>query len=292
MTGDTLSGILQERVFTLTLVILSSSLSTVHATVTEVFTEAATADVELVALAMAIGAVVLGAVLRARHIHRAGGTLVSALGFALALVVLAVAVRSNGWLLAGDGPVTRWFVSHRTSILNELAIAVTTAGGPPETAAVGVLAAVALIWRTKRYGPALIMLATVATASILCTVIKLVVGRGRPPLQLQLMLETDHSFPSGHVTGATTLLMMLALVLGARRSTGLHVLLVAVAVAGATLVAVTRLYLGVHWLTDVCAGALLAALMVTLGGYALHLLDTRVAEQRYSSALTTSKVSL
>ncbi|MDJ0394224.1 phosphatase PAP2 family protein [Rhodococcus sp. G-MC3] len=270
----------------------SSSLSTVHSTVTEVLTEAATADVELVTLATAVGLVVLGAVLRRRRDDRAGGTIVVAVGFALALAVLAVAVRSDGWLVGADDPITQWFVSHRNSTLNELAIAITTAGGPPETAAVGVLAAVALVWRTKRYGPAVIMLATVAAASILCTVLKFAVGRSRPPLPLQLMLETDYSFPSGHVTGTATLMMLLALVLGARRSTRVRVSMVVGALAVATLVAVTRLYLGVHWFTDVCGGALLAALMVTLGACALRLLDTRVVEQRNFSAPSTRKVTI
>lgn len=41
---------------------------------------------------------------------------------------------------------------------------ITTAGGPPETAALGIVVAVLLIWRTKRYGPALVILATVAAA--------------------------------------------------------------------------------------------------------------------------------
>lgn len=292
MTGDTLSAILQEQIFTLTIVIHSSSLSTVHSTVTEVLTEAATADVELVTLAIAVGLVVLGAVLRRRRDDRAGGTILAAVGFALALAVLAVAVRSDGWLVGADDPITQWFVSHRNSTLNELAIAITTAGGPPETTAVGVLAAVALVWRTKRYGPAVIMLATVAAASILCTVLKFAVRRSRPPLPLQLMLETDYSFPSGHVTGTATLMMMLALVLGARRSTRVRVSIVVGALAVATLVAVTRLYLGVHWLTDVCGGALLAALMVTLGACALRLLDTRVVEQRNFSAHSTTKVTI
>ncbi|WP_186628263.1 phosphatase PAP2 family protein [Rhodococcus sp. BP22] len=272
--------------------LLSSSTSAVHATVTEVVTEAASADVEAAGLAIALGLVVLGIMLRTRE-NGARAAILSALGYAFAVLVLAIAVHSNGALTGADAPTAQWFVDHRNSTLDHLAIAITTAGGPPETAALGILIAVALIWRTKRYGPAVILLATVATASILCTALKLIVGRDRPPLSMQLILETDHSFPSGHVTGSGALLMMIALIASARRPTAVRALLLAIALALTVVVACTRMYLGVHWLTDVCAGALIAAAMVTLGGYALHRLDTATADEPTPSRLTImNRISL
>lgn len=266
------------HICTLMPVLLSSSMSAVHSTVTEVFTEAASTDVEAVGLAIGLGLVVLGIVLMTRE-NGVRAALFSALGCAFAVLVLAVAVHSNGALTGADAPVAQWFVDHRSSTLDHLAIAITTAGGPPETAALGILVAVVLIWRTKRYGPAVVLLATVAAASILCTALKLIVGRERPPLSMQLMLETDHSFPSGHVTGSGALLLMIALIVSARRPAVVRVLLLGIALALTVVVACTRMYLGVHWLTDVCAGALIAAGMVTLGGYALHRLDTATTDE-------------
>ncbi|MDJ0361949.1 phosphatase PAP2 family protein [Rhodococcus sp. H29-C3] len=258
--------------------LLSSSTSAVHSTVTEVFTEAASTDVEAAGLAIAVALVACGTVLRTRD-SRTNGTIFSALGYGFAVLVLAVAVHSNGALTGADAPVAQWFLDHRNSTLDHLAIAITTAGGPPETAALGILVAVVLIWRTKRYGPALVLLATVAAASILCSALKLIVGRERPPLSIQLMLETDPSFPSGHVTGSAALLLMIALIVSARRPTAVRVLFLGIALAITVVVACTRMYLGVHWLTDVCAGALIAAFMVTLGGYALHRLDTATTDE-------------
>ncbi len=271
--------------------ILSSSTSAVHTTVTEVLTESATADVEFVGLAIALGLVVLGTVLRTHRGDRVDGAIFSALGYASAVLVLAVAVHSNGALTGADGPVTRWFVDHRNPVLNNLAIAVTNAAGPAETAALGVLVAVLLVWRTKRYGPALVMLVTVAAAAIVCTALKLIVGRERPPQSIQLMLETDPSFPSGHVTGTAALLLMIALIVSARQSTAVRTLLLSTAIAMTIIVAGTRMYLGVHWLTDVSAGALLAACMVTLGGYALHRLDVAAVDESTPSRLIMNKIS-
>ncbi|MFI8568302.1 phosphatase PAP2 family protein [Rhodococcus sp. NPDC078407] len=253
--------------------LLSSSISAVHATATEVFTEAATADVEIAGLVIAVGLIAAGLMLRMRR-DRAGATVFGALGYAFAVLVLAVAVHSNGWLTGADTAVARWFVDHRSATLDQLAVAVTTVGGPAETAALGLIVAVVLVWRTKRYGPALVLLVTVASASIACTLLKLIVGRERPPQSIQMMLETDPSFPSGHVTGTASLLLMLALIAGARRSRPVRALMLVIAVTLTVAVACTRMYLGVHWLTDVGAGALLAAGAVTLGSYALHRLDS------------------
>ncbi|MGV8875771.1 MAG: phosphatase PAP2 family protein [Rhodococcus sp. (in: high G+C Gram-positive bacteria)] len=271
--------------------LLSSSISAVHATATEVFTEVATADVEAGGLAIAVAVVVLGTVLRIRG-DRVGATVFSALGYGLTVLVLALAVYSNGWLTGADAPVAQWFVDHRSPVLGDVATAITTAGGPAETAAVGLVVAVILVWRTKRFGPVLVMLVTVGSASMLCTILKLIVDRERPPQSIQLMVETDASFPSGHVTGTAALLMMLALMDGARRSRAVRMLQVGIAVAVTLVVACTRMYLGVHWLTDVCAGALLAACSVTLGGYALHRLDEPTVTEATPPRLLMNRISL
>ncbi|OZE33521.1 hypothetical protein CH278_12930 [Rhodococcus sp. 05-2254-5] len=290
-TDEPLSAVLQELLGTLTVVLLSSSMSAVHATATEVLTEAATADVEIAGLVIAVGLLGAGIMLRVRS-DRAGAAIFGTLGFAFAVVVLAVAVHSNGWLTSADAPVAAWFVDHRTPALDDLALAVTTAGGPAETAALGLVVAVLLVWRTKRYGPALVMLATVGSASMLCTIVKLVVGRERPPQSIQLMLETDFSFPSGHVTGTAALSLMLALLAGTRRSRAVRTLFLGIAVAIVVAVACTRMYLGVHWLTDVLAGALLAACAVTLGSYALHRLDSGGATDATPPRLLMNRISL
>ncbi|SNS75832.1 phosphatase PAP2 family protein [Rhodococcoides kyotonense] len=261
---------------TLMLVIISSSFSTAHSLATEVVTEAATAEIEATALVVALGLVVYGGLTRRGNPY---APVVAALGFLLALVTLGVAVRTDGWSVGIDGSITGWLVDHRSAPLDHIAVAVTTAGGPPETAALGFVIAAVLIWRTKRWFPALTLLATVALSAVVCTALKLVVGRDRPPLAIQLMLETDHSFPSGHVTGTATLLMMTALVVGQQSRRRRQVLMTA-ALAVTALVAASRLYLGVHWFTDVCAGLLLACFMVTLGSSALRVGSGRTLPAR------------
>ena len=89
---------------------------------------------------------------------------------------------------------------------------------------------------------------------LLANLIKVVVSRARPDLD-QLAEVSTHSFPSGHTTTAAATFAALALLLGRRRSPGVRVALAGVAAGVTALVASSRVLLGVHWVTDVLAGA-------------------------------------
>jgi undecaprenyl-diphosphatase len=73
------------------------------------------------------------------------------------------------------------------------------------------------------------------------------------------------------VAGTGALLGIIAVCIGVGRSRTLRALLAALVVTGVLIVAISRLYLGYHWLTDVVGGALLAALLVVLGDAALRM---------------------
>jgi membrane-associated phospholipid phosphatase len=197
---------------------------------------------------------------------------VRTVGLLLAVAVLALQVSDRAWLTGVDHSVTAWLVTHRNPTIDHLALAVTNALGPVETAGLATIVAVVVGMRFRSVLCGLTVLATVGGASALCSVIKLLVARPRPPIVLQETLETDYSFPSGHVTGTAALFGILAVALGLAGSRALKSLLVTVAVLTTSAVALSRLYLGVHWLTDAAAGALLAAAAVTVGAASLRVL--------------------
>lgn len=139
-----------------------------------------------------------------------------------------------------------------------------------------------LLYRDRRVQRAATVLVAVAGAAAVAEVIKLVVGRPRPPAADQLgAYEATLSYPSGHVTGTAALLLVAALVGTAGRRAARRRAAIAVAAAVTVFVAWTRLYLGVHWLTDVTAGlvvgAATAALVVALAPALVALVAERIA---------------
>jgi undecaprenyl-diphosphatase len=90
------------------------------------------------------------------------------------------------------------------------------------------------------------------------------------------MLETNQSFPSGHALASAAVLGVLALVLIPRRPCRVpRILLVAIAAAAAAMIGLSRLYLGVHWASDVVGGWLIGAMWL-----AVCLTAARVAAKR------------
>jgi membrane-associated phospholipid phosphatase len=165
---------------------------------------------------------------------------------------------------AFDHQVLSWMVNHRSPGLTTLAIAVTNAGSPLATGVIAAIAAAVLWWRSGSPRPAILVLLTLAAAGTTSTMSKVIVGAARPARSIQLVVETDSSYPSGHVTGTLAVLGALTVVIGHRTSRAAHGVLIALGAAVTALVAVTRLYLGVHWVTDVMGGLLLGGAAVVI----------------------------
>lgn len=185
----------------------------------------------------------------------------------LQLTVGALILIGASWLFGGiaedvvsgdpltlvDLRVAQWFHEHATPFLTQAMQVVTNIHGPlPVTAAVVLLAAY-LAWKKNWYW--LICLgATVPFGMLLNVLMKYAFHRARPGFDVPIPALTTYSFPSGHVAGATLLYGVLAGMLLARiEAWRWRVMIVLVALAMVVLVAITRLYLGVHYLSDVLA---------------------------------------
>ena len=179
---------------------------------------------------------------------------------AILFSVLAVGAAA-GWLF-WDEPITTWAVEARTSGLNALFRRVSFLGSTKVVIVVTLVAA-ALTWR--RCPRLAVAILVVALARPLAeTFLKELVSRDRPDGD-RLVNGRGYSFPSGHplATAASWGMLPLVAALYTRR----RVLWWAVAVSVWTLavmVAVSRVWLGVHWASDVVAGLALAVLGVAL----------------------------
>ncbi|MER5183195.1 phosphatase PAP2 family protein [Streptomyces sp. NPDC002896] len=122
-----------------------------------------------------------------------------------------------------------------------------------------------LIWRYRAWWLALWVAGTCALGTAVQQSLKAAVGRERPVWPDPVDSAHYAAFPSGHAMTATVvcgLLLWLLRLYGAGRALWrAAVVLAVVSVVG---VGLTRVWLGVHWPSDVLAGWLLGALMVTL----------------------------
>ena len=119
----------------------------------------------------------------------------------------------------------------------------------------------------REYHLAALLLLTVAGGGLLSNSLKYAFDRPRPELVPALTFYLAPSFPSGHSTlAAATYLTLGSLIARAQRDRRLKVYTILLATLLALLVGFSRVYLGVHWPSDVLGGWLLGALwaMVTL----------------------------
>ncbi|MGW4364489.1 phosphatase PAP2 family protein [Nocardia takedensis] len=181
-------------------------------------------------------------------------------------------VRNNTGLARLDPRIDDWIVAHRTEPLNALARAVTVLGDTLTLTVITVLTCAWLLRRGHR-GDAVLVGVTGAGAALLTFVGKRLIGRARPPAVDRLAFEPSLSYPSGHSLGSMAVLGIVTVALLPRlHRTARRVTAVAAAICFVAAVGLSRVYLGVHWPTDVLAGwsigALWVLMCVTAYGYA------------------------
>jgi membrane-associated phospholipid phosphatase len=173
----------------------------------------------------------------------------------LACLAALTAVVAAGWIAPLDQAIAVAAAVHRTAFQSAVAINVTALGSAPVIVIVAVVAAAYAVAAGR---PRVVLaLAWTPLAFLLDSAIKLLVRHPRPTVAM-IALPPDYSFPSGHAVAASALYVTLALLAaGVERRAGPRRLLIASGVLVAVLVAWSRVYLGVHYLSDVVGGLLL-----------------------------------
>jgi membrane-associated phospholipid phosphatase len=200
-------------------------------------------------------------------------TALSVPGLVLVLTWLAIGVHIQGVTVL-DAPTASWIGNsvHRCHRLDQVSWITARLATPVTVAAAGLIGGALLAWRARSLRPGVVVVGTVAGAVLANTAIRAVVHRPLTEAEIQalpLLSTAHHPFPSGHVAGIGALLGIIAVCITVGRSRIVQALAMALVVVGVVIVAFSRLYLGLHWLSDVIGGALLAGVFVILGTVAL-----------------------
>jgi undecaprenyl-diphosphatase len=231
--------------------------------------------------------------LRARSV----GVLVGAYVLYVALWTLVglfvVHVLADTWVGARELRVSTWLAEHRTATLDDLSRYGSLVSDTfTKLIAVPLLgAAFVIAW--KRWHDAVFLAAVMLFEVSVFATAAYLVGRERPPVeQLDGSLPTN-SFPSGHVAASVAFYVGLFLI--ARWHTRRRAVLVpvgALAVLAPLVVATSRLYRGMHYLSDVLAGAALGAASLVAVFFALQVGMRRLAATCPSLPPTVTQLDL
>ncbi len=175
-------------------------------------------------------------------------------------------VKNNAYLTRFDQPVLDWMVAHRTDTLTIVMQTITNIASP--VGFIGIVGVGAVLWGLfkKEIWRPVLLLGAMGASFVISTIIKTIVHRGRPPMESMIKpFETDYSFPSGHTIGIAVCLFVLSYLIYSREPRfGKLIWLFLVTIVGIGAVAVSRLYLGYHWVTDVTASIGLAFIVLAI----------------------------
>jgi membrane-associated phospholipid phosphatase len=190
------------------------------------------------------------------------GLLVMAAAGAL-FVYLADEVGEQAWLTSLDSMVAQFFHRHGVPWLVHAFEAVTLFGSASTLAVLGLAVAVVLC-ALRRWSLLLGWAAALAGTGLLNTILKRVVRRLRPQLPEPWVTEPGWSFASGHVMGSLVAYGFLAYLL--TRITPAHFprrAAMALLAGLVLLIGFSRIYLGVHFMSDVIGGYAAGAVWLT-----------------------------
>lgn len=163
---------------------------------------------------------------------------------------------------AGDARVIGWVLDLRDAAGLDLARAVSTLGAFPLPATAIALAAAWCV-RARRFAEALVLAGGFLLTWLAVTVTKEWVARPRPSIATYDAIGL--SYPSGHAAHAVAW-VAIAVILTRLSSRRTQITAVTAAIAVALLVGASRLYLGVHYLSDVLGGYGVAAMIYAVAG--------------------------
>jgi membrane-associated phospholipid phosphatase len=184
------------------------------------------------------------------------------LGLPLALFLALAEDVAEQQVLAWDTDILRWAADHRASALDHLMQVITDLGATLTITGVALALTVLLLLR-RLHREALFVVLSVGGAALLNILLKQLFQRPRPDVVAPVVTAHGFAFPSGHTMSSMALACVVTFLCWRARwryrwpiSTGAFV--------AAFLVGTSRVYLGVHYPSDVLAGWLVSLDLVAV----------------------------
>lgn len=169
-----------------------------------------------------------------------------------------------------DADLIRWIEDRRTSSLTRAAELVSLASDTLTKVIIGVALIPVCLWLFRRWHEYALIVGGLVVEVCAFGLSSQLVGRERPPVE-QLDGAPTNSFPSGHIAAATVFYVGLALVIFMRtRRPGPRLVAVLIAVVMPIGMVVSRLYLGMHYLSDAVAGMILGGVVLAVMWRVVH----------------------
>lgn len=182
---------------------------------------------------------------------------------ALSLTLLLAVFIGYPHMTAFDEGITALVQEHRSNVMDSAAVLVTQIGNFRTQFLAAALVCVILLftrqWRAMWFFGGVALFTALAN-----TATKHFFARVRPEVLVDPL--TSYSMPSGHSSGAFAFFVGLAILAGRNQPQRMRVTWILLGCLLALTVAMSRVYLGAHWPTDITAGALLA---ITVNAFAL-----------------------
>lgn len=177
--------------------------------------------------------------------------------------VLLFASLTIGWPWLGplDQGLLGLVQAQRNAGLDELMVLVTRLGNVGAQLAVGLLLSLLLLF-ARQWRAALFAASTLLGSALASGALKALFARQRPEVLIEPL--ASFSFPSGHSSAAFAFFLVLGVLAGRGQPARLRLTWLLLAGLPALAIALSRVYLGVHWPSDIVAGALLACCLCAL----------------------------
>ncbi|WNF47559.1 bifunctional DedA family/phosphatase PAP2 family protein [Pseudomonas sp. SG20056] len=150
---------------------------------------------------------------------------------------------------------------HRSAALDTLMVLITRLGDMRTQLAAAVLLCLILL-ATRQWRTLCLAIGSLLGTALANGALKAFFARSRPDVLLEPL--NSFSFPSGHSSAAFAFFLLLGVLAGRGQPTRMRLTWLLLASLPATAIAGSRIYLGVHWPSDIIAGAMLAACFCAL----------------------------